>query len=31
MQWAKEYIKTDSDIRSMCSQGFAREFYLANP
>lgn len=31
MQWAKEYIKTDADIRSMCSQGFAREFYLANP
>lgn len=30
MQWAKEYIKNDADIRSMCSQGFAREFYLAN-
>ncbi len=30
MQWAKEYIKCDADIRSMCSQGFAREFYLAN-
>lgn len=30
MQWAKEYIKSDADIRSMCSQGFAREFYLAN-
>lgn len=30
MQWAKEHIKTDADIRSMCSQGFAREFYLAN-
>lgn len=30
MQWAKEYIKTDADIRSMCSLGFAREFYLAN-
>jgi hypothetical protein len=30
-QWAKENIKTDADIRSMCSQGFAREFYLANP
>lgn len=30
MQWAKEYIKTDSDIRSMCSQGFAKAFYDAN-
>lgn len=30
MKWAKEYIKTDADIRSMCSQGFARAFYLAN-
>lgn len=29
-QWAKDYIKTDADIRSMCSQGFAREFYLSN-
>jgi len=31
MQWAKEHIKTDADIRSMCSQGFAREFFKANP
>lgn len=29
-QWAKEHIKTDADIRSMCSQGFAQEFYKAN-
>lgn len=28
--WAKEYIKCDADIRSMCSQGFAKEFYKAN-
>ena len=31
MQWAKQHIKTDADIRSMCSQGFARAFYDANP
>ncbi len=30
MQWAKEKIKTDADIRSMCSDGFAKAFYLAN-
>ena len=30
-QWAKDYIKCDADIRSMCSDGFAREFYKANP
>ena len=30
-QWAKEHIKCDADIRSMCSQGFAKAFYLANP
>lgn len=30
-QWAKEYIKTDADLRSMCSQGFAEKFYIANP
>lgn len=30
MQWAKEYIKCDADIRSMCSQGFAKAFYDAN-
>lgn len=29
-QWAKEYIKCDADIRSMCSQGFAKAFYDAN-
>lgn len=28
--WAKDYIKTDADIRSMCSQGFAKAFYEAN-
>jgi len=30
MQWAKDHIKCDADIRSMCSQGFAREFYNFN-
>jgi hypothetical protein len=30
-QFAKEYIKTDADIRSMCSQGFAKAFFHANP
>lgn len=30
MQWAKDRIKTDADIRSMCSDGFAKAFYLAN-
>ena len=30
MYWAKELIKTDADIRSMCSQGFAKQFYLNN-
>jgi len=29
-EWAKEHIKTDADIRSMCSQGFAKSFYEAN-
>lgn len=29
-KWAKEKIKCDADIRSMCSQGFAKEFYLNN-
>lgn len=28
--WAREHIECDADIRSMCSTGFAREFYLAN-
>ena len=31
MQWAKESIKCDADIRSMCSRGFAEAFYLVNP
>lgn len=30
-QWARKYIKSDSDIRSMCSQGFAKAFYKINP
>lgn len=29
-QWAKDKIKTDADLRSMCSRGFAEQFYLAN-
>ena len=29
-QWAKEFIKCDADIRSMCSRGFAEQFYLSN-
>ena len=29
-QWAKELIKCDADIRSMCSRGFAEQFYLSN-
>lgn len=29
-QWAKDKIKTDADLRSMCSNGFARQFYLHN-
>lgn len=28
--FAKDAIKTDADLRSMCSQGFAKQFYLAN-
>lgn len=31
MQWAKDNIKCDADIRSMCSQGFAKQFYIQNP
>ena len=31
MQWAKDKIKCDADIRSMCSRGFAEAFYLVNP
>jgi len=30
MQWAKDYIKCDADIRSMCSRGFAKQFYRCN-
>ena len=30
MQWAKESIKCDADIRSMCSHGFAQEFFQNN-
>lgn len=29
-EFAREYIKCDADIRSMCSQGFAKAFYEAN-
>lgn len=29
-QWAKDRIKCDSDIRSMCSQGFAKAFFDCN-
>jgi hypothetical protein len=29
-QWANKYIKTDADIRSMCSQGFAEAFFQSN-
>jgi hypothetical protein len=31
MQWAKDKIKCDADIRSMCCDGFAAAFYRANP
>jgi len=30
MQWARDRIKTDADIRSMCCDGFAKSFYMAN-
>lgn len=30
MQWAKDKIKCDADIRSMCSDGFAMALYEAN-
>lgn len=30
-QWARDKIKCDADIRSMCSQGFAKAFYELNP
>jgi hypothetical protein len=29
-QWAKDLIKDDMSLRSMCSQGFAKAFYEAN-
>jgi len=29
-EWAKPYIKTDADFRSLCSMGFAKAFYDAN-
>lgn len=29
-EFAREHIKCDADIRSMCSQGFARAFYETN-
>lgn len=30
-EWAKPRIKTDTDLRSLCSDGFAKEFYKFNP
>ena len=30
MEWAKDRIKTDADIRSMCSKGFAKHLFLMN-
>ena len=30
MQWAKDRIKCDADIRSMCSAGFAKAFFISN-
>lgn len=29
-QWARDRIKCDADLRSMCSQGFAKAFYEVN-
>ena len=29
-EFARQHIKCDADLRSMCSQGFAEEFYKAN-
>ena len=29
-EFAREHIKCDADFRSLCSQGFAEEFYKAN-
>lgn len=31
MEPFKNSVKTDADFRSLCSQGFAKEFYLKNP
>jgi hypothetical protein len=31
MAWAKDLIHEDADLRSMCSDGFAKAFYYANP
>lgn len=28
--WAREFVNNDSDLRSMCSDGFAKQFYLYN-
>lgn len=28
--WCRDDIKCDSDLRSLCSDGFAKQFYLAN-
>ena len=30
-EWCKHRIETDRDLRSLCSDGFAREFYRSNP
>jgi len=30
-EFAKEYVKLDADFRSLCSQGFAKALYEANP
>lgn len=29
-EWCKDRIKKDADIRSLCSAGFAKEFYKSN-
>lgn len=28
--FAKPFVKSDADLRSLCSQGFAEQFYLSN-
>jgi hypothetical protein len=30
-EFAKDFVKTDADFRSLCSQGFANEFFKYNP